>query len=81
MGGTCLIVIEIDSDGMIYITGFMTLGSGVQLILSFLPQEFERLRLRCYRWEGFMMYANKVGSGAMIYLPSFIKIGSEFRSC
>jgi hypothetical protein len=27
-------------------------------------------------WEGFMKYAVEVGSGAMIYIPSSIKIGS-----
>jgi hypothetical protein len=26
-------------------------------------------------WEGFMKYAVEMGSGAMIYIPSFIKIG------
>jgi hypothetical protein len=28
------------------------------------------------RWEGFMKYAVEMGSGAMIYISSFIKIGS-----
>jgi hypothetical protein len=27
-------------------------------------------------WEGFMKYAVEMGSGAMIYIPSLIKIGS-----
>jgi hypothetical protein len=27
-------------------------------------------------WEGFMKYAVEMGSGAMIYIPSFIKTGS-----
>jgi hypothetical protein len=26
-------------------------------------------------WEGFMKFAVEMGSGAMIYIPSFIKIG------
>jgi hypothetical protein len=26
-------------------------------------------------WEGFRKYAVEIGSGAMIYIPSFIKIG------
>jgi hypothetical protein len=30
-------------------------------------------------WEGFMRYAVGMGSGAMIYVPSFIKTGSGIR--
>jgi hypothetical protein len=26
-------------------------------------------------WEGFMKYVLEMGSGAMMYIPSFIKIG------
>jgi hypothetical protein len=29
------------------------------------------------RWEKFTKYASEMGSGAMIYIPSFIKIGSK----
>jgi hypothetical protein len=32
-----------------------------------------------YRWVGFMKYAVEMGSGAMIYIPSFIKIGSGIQ--
>jgi hypothetical protein len=31
------------------------------------------------RWEGFMKYAAEMGSGAMIYIPNFVKIGSGIR--
>jgi hypothetical protein len=31
------------------------------------------------RWEGFMESAVEMGSGAMIYIPSFIKIGSGIQ--
>jgi hypothetical protein len=31
------------------------------------------------RWEGFIMYAVEMGSGAMIYIPSFVNIGSGFQ--
>jgi hypothetical protein len=34
-------VIEISSGGMIYIPNFMMIGSGIQIILSILPQQFE----------------------------------------
>jgi hypothetical protein len=30
-------------------------------------------------WDGFMKYAVEMGSGAMIYIPSFIKIGSDIQ--
>jgi hypothetical protein len=30
-------------------------------------------------WEGFMKYAVEMGSGAMIYIRSFIKIGSGIQ--
>jgi hypothetical protein len=35
---------------------------------------------RLYWWKGFMKYAVEMGSGAMIYIPSFIKIGSGNRT-
>jgi hypothetical protein len=31
------------------------------------------------RWEGFMKYVVEMGSGALIYIPSFIKIGSGIQ--
>jgi hypothetical protein len=31
------------------------------------------------KWEGFMKYAVEMGSGAIIYIPSFIKISSIIR--
>jgi hypothetical protein len=30
-------------------------------------------------WDGFMKYAVEMGSGGMIYVPSFIKIGSGIQ--
>jgi hypothetical protein len=30
-------------------------------------------------WKGFMKYIANMGSGAMIYIPSFIKIGSGIQ--
>jgi hypothetical protein len=35
--------VEMISDGMTYISGFMMFGSGIQVILRVLPQQFERL--------------------------------------
>jgi hypothetical protein len=31
------------------------------------------------RWEGFMKYAVEMGSGTMLHIPSFIKIGSVIQ--
>jgi hypothetical protein len=35
--------VEITSDGMTYIPSLITIGSGIRVILSVLPQQFERL--------------------------------------
>jgi hypothetical protein len=35
--------VEMDSGGKIYIPSFMTIGSGIRVILKVLPQQFERL--------------------------------------
>jgi hypothetical protein len=32
--------------------------------------------MHIHRWEGFMKYAVEMGSGAMIYISNFIKMGS-----
>jgi hypothetical protein len=34
---------EMASDGMIYIPSFMMIGSGIQVMLRLLPEQFERL--------------------------------------
>jgi hypothetical protein len=39
------------SGGMMY----MTIGSGIRVILTVLPQQFERLQCWYYWQEGFMM--------------------------
>jgi hypothetical protein len=31
-------------------------------------------------WEEFMKYAIEIGSGAMMYIPSLVNIGSGFKS-
>jgi hypothetical protein len=38
------------------------------------------IHIQTNRWEGFMKYAVEMGSGAMIYIPSFIKIGSGIQN-
>jgi hypothetical protein len=53
----------------IYITSFMTIGSGirVRLILRSVPQQFNRLEGWYYRWDGFRMYPTDMVSCGMIY--------------
>jgi hypothetical protein len=36
--------IKMASGGMIYVPSFMTISSGIQIILRILPQQFERLQ-------------------------------------
>jgi hypothetical protein len=40
MGGIYEVAIEVASCGMIYIPSFMTIGSGIQVVLRLLPQQF-----------------------------------------
>jgi hypothetical protein len=44
-----------------------------------LPQQFERLQCWCYWWKGFMKYPVEMILGVMIYIRSFIMIGSCVR--
>jgi hypothetical protein len=39
---------EMVSGAMIYVPSSMTIGSGIQVILRLLPQQFERLQCWCY---------------------------------
>jgi hypothetical protein len=65
---------EIGSRSMIYIPRFMIIGLSIQVILTLLPQQFERLQCWYYSWDGFMTL------GAMIYIPSFMKIGTGVQA-
>jgi hypothetical protein len=40
--------VEMASDDIIYIPSFMTIGSGIQVILRLLPKKFERLQCWYY---------------------------------
>jgi hypothetical protein len=68
--------VEMALGSMIYISSFMMIGSGIQIIVRLLPQQFDRLQFWYYSWEGFMKHTTELASGGTIYLPSFIKIGS-----
>jgi hypothetical protein len=46
--------VEMYSGGVINIPSFMAIGSGIQVNLRLLPQQFERLQRWYYWWEGFI---------------------------
>jgi hypothetical protein len=71
--------VQMDSGGMIYIPSFLTIGSGIQVILRLLPQRFERLQYWYYCWEGFMKYAVQMASGGKISILSFMNIDTGFQ--
>jgi hypothetical protein len=60
--------IEMATGGMIYIPKFITICSGIQVILRLIPQQFERPQCRYYWLYGFMKYAVEMASGCMIYI-------------
>jgi hypothetical protein len=63
----------------IYIPTSMTVCSGIQVTLRLLPQQFDRLYCWYYWYEVFMKYVVGLGSGGMMYIPSFIKNGSVIQ--
>jgi hypothetical protein len=64
------------SGKRIYIQIFMTIFSGIQVILRLLQQELERLQFWYYLREAFMEYAFGMLSGGVIYARNFMTIGS-----
>jgi hypothetical protein len=57
---------------------FMTIGSGIELILVLMVflQQFEGIQCSYYWTDRFMMYTIEMASRGMIHLSSFAKIGS-----
>jgi hypothetical protein len=55
--------VEMASGGMIYTPSFMTIGSGIQLILRLFHQQSEALQYWYYCREGFMKYTVEMASG------------------
>jgi hypothetical protein len=43
--------VEMVSGVMMYIPSFMTIGSGIRVILRLLPQQFESMQCWYYGWE------------------------------
>jgi hypothetical protein len=68
MGGSYGVRFEMTLDR------FMKIGSGIQVILSLLPEEYERLQCWYYWKKRFMNYAVEMALGSMIYIPSFMMI-------
>jgi hypothetical protein len=69
---------------MICFGRFMAIGSGIQVILNLLPQQFERLPSWYYRWKGFMKYAVEVTAGGTIHMATFkldILFAGKMRNC
>jgi hypothetical protein len=63
--------VEMASDSMIYIVSFLTLDSGIQVILRLLPLQFERLQCWYYWWERFKKYTVAVASCGYTYQVSW----------
>jgi hypothetical protein len=54
----------------------MKTGSGIHVILRLLPRQSERLQYGYFWWEGFMIFVVEMTSDGMIYIPSFMTVGS-----
>jgi hypothetical protein len=53
---------------------------GGKVFIEQLPCNNTEMHIETHRlMEGFMKYAVEMGSGAMIYIPSFINIGSGIQ--
>jgi hypothetical protein len=84
-GYTDSVKFEMGSGAMIYIPYFIDWfrhskdTQTHQAILRF-SQKFGRLQCRYYWWKEFMIYAVEMASCGMIYLPSFMKIGTGVQA-
>jgi hypothetical protein len=63
--------VEMGSDGLRHVPSFMPVGSGIQVILSLLHHQFERLQ--CW-------YAVEMASCGLIDLPGFMMIGTGVQA-
>jgi hypothetical protein len=61
---------------MIYIPSFVTFGSGINLILTFLPHQCEKLRCWHHCWDGSVKYAIGLVSCDIMCIRSFLAGGS-----
>jgi hypothetical protein len=58
----------------------MMISSGIQVILTLLPEQIVRLQSWYYYWEGLMNCAVEIGSGGVIYIPVSMKIGTGVQA-
>jgi hypothetical protein len=79
MGGVYRVSIQMASGGMTYIQRLIMIGSGIQIMLRLIPQQFEKLQCLYYWWERFRKYAIEIASGVIMYITSFINIGSGIQ--
>jgi hypothetical protein len=54
-----------DSGGMIYTSSFVTVDSGIQVVLRLLHEQLERLQYWYYWWDRFINYAVEMASGVV----------------
>jgi prolyl-tRNA synthetase len=53
--------------------------AAVNVFTELLPSNDGRIHIQTHRLMGFVKYTTEMVSGAMIYIPSFIKIGSAIQ--
>jgi hypothetical protein len=69
--------IEIIPGGTICIPSFMTVCSGIHVMLRLIPQEFEGLHYWYYWRKRFIKAAVEMASNGIVYTSSLIMFGSE----
>jgi hypothetical protein len=58
-----------------FYTKFMTISSGIQLVLRLVTEKFQRLPCYYHWFKRFIKYAVEMTSGGIIYIPALINIG------
>jgi hypothetical protein len=69
-----------DFRSMTCIPTFKKIDWGIQILLRVISPQFERLTCLYCWWEGFLKYAVEIAIGGMIYIPSFIMIGTGVQA-
>jgi hypothetical protein len=71
--------VEIASCSMIYLTSFMNICAGVRALLRFCLRNLKAEMLVLLMGGIFFNYSIEMVLGVVIYVPSFIKIGSGIQ--
>jgi hypothetical protein len=74
-GGFIKYSVEVASHGMIYLPSFVMIGSGIQVIVVLLPQQFG------VGITVVMNYAFEMASFGMIHESSFMRLVRAFKLC